>query len=78
VSDDSLGDGDVGKLSCLSGFVAERLATAGLLQRLPRRALRRLPRRALLRGAGCARRAVLHPRRVERRAPAALVVLRQL
>src|SRR5262245_27135925 len=38
----------------------------------------RAPRRALPRGAGRARWAVFHPRRVERGAPTALVVLRQL
>src|SRR4029450_3909211 len=41
------------------------------LQRLPRRPLRRVARRALVRG-------VLHPGRVDRGAPAALVVAREL
>src|SRR5262249_27572597 len=45
---------------------------------LPRRPLSRAPRRPLPRGAGRPRWAVLHAGRVERRAPAALVVLRQL
>jgi hypothetical protein len=40
-----------------------------LLQRLPRRPLRHMLRRALPSGAGRARRRVLHPSRVERRAP---------
>src|SRR4029450_3671894 len=48
------------------------------LHRLPRRPLRRVPRRALPRGAARAGRRVLHPGRVERRAPAALVVAREL
>jgi len=39
---------------------------------------RRAPRRALPRGARRARARVLHPRRVERRPPASVVVLRQL
>jgi hypothetical protein len=47
-------------------------------QRLPRRPLRRVPRRAFPRGACRARRRVLHPGRVERRAPAALVIPREL
>ena len=45
------------------------------LQRLPRRPLRRMPRRRLPRGSRRARRRVFHPARVERRTPAALVVL---
>src|SRR4029450_2176618 len=49
-----------------------------LLQRLRRRPLRRVPRRALPRGAGRARRRVPHPAGVERRAPAVLVVPREL
>src|SRR5437867_11009231 len=61
---------------CPAALAAGRgLATRlSLLQRVPRRA----PRRALPPCAGCARRRVLHARRVERRAPAALVVLSQL
>src|SRR5262245_27681220 len=47
-------------------------------ERLPRRPLRRVPRRRLPGGTRRARRRVLHARRVERRAPAALVVLREL
>src|SRR5207244_4092598 len=50
----------------------------GFLERLPRRPLRRVPRRALPSGAGRARRRVLHARRVERLAPALLVVAREL
>src|SRR5438093_12509860 len=46
----------------------------GGLQRRPRRQLRRVPGRALSSGAGGARRRVLHPARVERRPPAAVVV----
>src|SRR4029450_6522985 len=49
-----------------------------LLQRLPRDPLRRGPRRALPSGAARARGRMFHPRRVERRAPAALVVAREL
>src|SRR5437899_337947 len=43
----------------------------------PRRPLRRVPRRALPPGACRARRRVPHPGRVERRAPALLVVARE-
>src|SRR5207249_2483149 len=43
-----------------------------------RRPLRRVPRRAVPSGAGRARGRVLHAGRVERRAPAALVVTREL
>src|SRR5207245_5430731 len=46
--------------------------------RLPRRPLRRVPRRALPGGARRARGRMLHPGRVERRAPAFLVVAREL
>src|SRR5262252_515424 len=45
------------------------------IQRLPRRPLRRVPRRRLPCGAGRARRRVLHPGRVEGRAPAAIGVV---
>src|SRR2546425_7135961 len=50
----------------------------GLSQRLPRRPLRRVPRHALPPGARRARRRVLHPGRVEGRAPTALVVAGEL
>src|SRR4029450_1263538 len=50
----------------------------GLPQGPPRRPLCRVPRRALPSGPTCARGRVLHPRRVERRAPAALVIPREL
>ena len=40
--------------------------------------VRRAPRRAIPRSARRARRGVLHPGRIERRAPTAVVVLRQL
>jgi hypothetical protein len=46
--------------------------------RFPRRPLHRMPRRPLPRGAARARRRVLHPGRVERRPPPALVVAREL
>ena len=46
----------------------------GLSQRLPRRPPRRVPRRSLPSSPGRARGRVLHPRCVERRPPAALVV----
>jgi hypothetical protein len=45
---------------------------------LPRRPLRRVPGRALPRGAGRARRRMFHAGRVEGRAPAAIVVAREL
>src|SRR5262247_803775 len=54
------------------------LGRVPLRQRLPRRALCRAPRRRPPRGAGRARWRVLHPRRVERRSPAALIVLGKL
>jgi hypothetical protein len=54
------------------------LLAACAVQRLPRRPLRRVPRRALPSGARRARRRVLHPGRVERGPPAALVVPREL
>ena len=49
-----------------------------LLQRLQRGSPGRVPRCAFPRGAGRARRAMLHAGRVERRAPATVVILRQL
>jgi hypothetical protein len=49
-----------------------------LAQSPRRRHFRAVSRRALPRGAGRARRRVLHPRRVERCAPATLIVLSQL
>src|SRR5438876_3593478 len=52
--------------------------TAILRQRVPCCALDRMPRGALPSGAGRARRRVLHPRRVEGRAPSLLVVPREL
>src|SRR4029450_5487937 len=52
---------------------------ASLPQRLSsHRPLRRVPWRRLPSGSGRARRRVLHPGRVERRAPAPVVVLSQL
>jgi hypothetical protein len=60
-------------------FSGRDLAIAACLsQRRPRRPLRRVPRRRLPSSAGRARRRVLHPSRVEGRAPAALVVAGQL
>src|SRR5262245_842646 len=56
----------------------ELVAALALVQRLPCCPLRRVPGRALPRGAGRARRRVLHARGVERRPLAALVVLGQL
>jgi hypothetical protein len=56
-------------------YTSEELAACLFL---PRRPLRRTPRRPFPPGAGGARRRVLHPGRVERCAPAAVVVLRQL
>src|SRR5439155_14307241 len=50
----------------------------GLLQRLPRRPLRRVPRRSPPPRARRTRGRVLHPSRVERRAPAFLVVAGEL
>jgi len=49
-----------------------------VLQGLPRRPLRCVPGRTLPRGTSRARRAVLHAGRVERRAPASIVVLGEL
>jgi hypothetical protein len=49
-----------------------------VVQRLPRRPLRRVPGRPLPAGGRRARRRMLHPGRVEPRAPAALVILSQL
>jgi hypothetical protein len=63
--------------SITSSRVNER-AGAQDEQFLPRGPLRRLPRRALSWGPSCARERVLHPARVERRAPAPLVVAREL
>jgi hypothetical protein len=51
---------------------------SGSSSKPPRRPLRRVPRRALPSGAGRARDRVLHGGRVERRAPAALGVAREL
>src|SRR5690348_9874608 len=48
------------------------------LQRFPRGSLHRVPRCALPPGARRACRRVLHPRGVEGRSPAALVILREL
>src|SRR6266850_5715195 len=52
--------------------------SAGPSQRVSRRTLHRAPGRRLPRRAGGARRRVLHPGRVKRRAPAALGVAREL
>src|SRR5262249_6411417 len=61
------------------GSLAEcELLAACPVQRPPRRPLRRVPRRRFPSGALRARGRVLHPGRVERGAPASLVVLRQL
>src|SRR5437870_11338892 len=54
------------------------LSLACLPRHLPRRPLRRVSGRALSSGAGRARRRVLHPRGVVGRAPALLVVPREL
>ena len=54
------------------------LAPPGILQRLPRCPLRRMPGRTLPSRPSCTRRRVLHPSRVEGRAPALLVVPREL
>src|SRR5262249_27442310 len=59
-------------------FSRPELWAALAVQRLPRRPLRRVPRRRLPAGARRARGRMLHARRVERRTPAALVVLGQL
>src|SRR5262245_59001400 len=54
---------------------ASSLALLAPPQRIPRCPLRRAPRRAFKRGARRAGWAVLHPRRVERRAPAAALMI---
>jgi hypothetical protein len=74
----------VGNGSCppafRSGFFLGRglAIAAGLSERIPRRALNGMPRRAFPRRRGSARDRVLHPARVESRAPALLVVPGQL
>src|SRR5439155_26338342 len=82
VAPDDTGARGVGRGSCPLAFRLRFFLGRGLAirppQRGPRRALDRMPRRALPRRGRGARDRVLHPARVERRAPALLVVAGEL